>query len=468
MCRIEVSELKRSVVLGWDGVPPGLVFNDLIDRLPNLREILKSSTYGPLQSVSPPITVPAWMSMMTGCDPGQLGLYGFRHRTPGDYKEIWIPDSTHIKQPKVWDIVGEHGGKVIVIGVPPTYPPSEVDGVLISGFLAPDTERPYTYPPEISEKISEIVGDYTLDVFYRTEDKETLSAELFEMTKKRHRVAKHLLQNEEWNLFVMMEVGPDRLHHGFWRYYDVTHSRHIESEKYRSVFIRYYELLDKQLGEILELLPDDCVLILASDHGAKEREGVFCINQWLYNQGLLALKSEPSSPTSFEDLDIDWKHTKAWAWGGYYARIFINLEGYEREGCVPHDEYEQFRDTLAQMLLSIRGPNGESWENIVDKPEDIYHECNGEYPDLMLYLDDLHWRASGGLGYDSVYFYESDNGPDDAIHDWNGIYVIHFPEQQHSAKREQSILDIAPTLLQYMGLKVPSYMKGKTIRSKHK
>ncbi|TXT54909.1 MAG: hypothetical protein BAJATHORv1_50162 [Candidatus Thorarchaeota archaeon] len=457
--------MKKAVLLGWDGVPPTLVFEELIDRMPNLRKLLQSSTYGPLRSTNPPITVPAWMSMMTGCDPGQLGIYGFRHRTPGDYKEIWIPDSTQILAPKIWDMTGEAGGKVIVIGVPPTYPPSEVNGLLVSGFLTPDIDSPYTYPERLAKTIKQLVGEYKLDVFYRTEDKDTLGAELLEMTEKRHEIAKHFMQNEEWNLFVMMEVGPDRLHHGFWRYYDTTHSRYIVSEKYRSLFIQYYEMLDRHLGELMEILPDECLFILASDHGAKEREGAFCINQWLREHGLLTLRTEPTSPTSFEDLDVDWKHTKAWAWGGYYARIFINLEGYEREGCISPDEYESFRDMLAEMLREITGPNGEKWANIVHKPEDIYQECNGEYPDLMLYLDDLHWRASGGMGYDSLYFYESDNGPDDAIHDWNGIYVIHGPNHTHSRRDNQNILDIAPTILKHLGLKVPSYMKGKTIRS---
>ncbi len=456
---------KRTVVLGWDGVPPSIVFDELLDEMPNLKELLQSSIYGPLQSTKPPITVPAWMSMMTGCDPGQLGMYGFRHRHPGDYKEIWIPDSTSIKYPKVWDLVGEAGGYSIIIGVPPTYPPQEVNGILVSGFLAPDTSYPYTFPTSFSNEITSIVGDYKLDVFYRTEAKATLIADLYDMSVKRHKLVMHLLDTRPWDLFIVMEVGPDRLHHGFWKYFDRNHPLYEEDNEFRDAFVDYYKLLDRNLGEILDVIPEDCMFILASDHGAKGRKGAFCINQWLQEKGLLHLLKEPDSPTPFEDLEIDWKRTKVWAWGGYYSRIFINIEGYERNGCVTPEEYEPLRSRLVKDLKELKGPNGEEWMIIVDRPEDVYEECTGDFPDLMLYLDDLHWRASSMMGHESLYFYENGMGPDDAVHDWYGIYVVTPPKGTTSRRVAGSILDIAPTILSHMDIEIPAYMTGTPIRS---
>lgn len=457
--------MRKAVILGWDGVPPNVVFDQLLDDMPNLKRLLKTSTYGPLRSTKPAITIPAWMSMMTGCDPGQLGVYGFRHRRPGEYKKIYIPDSSMIKSPKVWDFVGDTGQKVIVIGVPPTYPPPKVNGVLVSGFIAPDKEHDFTYPPSFAKRIDEIADGYDLDVFYRTEDKDELQESLFEMTRKRHKLVMHLLQEEEWNLFVLMEIGPDRLHHGFWKYFDKNHHLYEEGNKYEEMFVDYYRLLDQHLGEMLESLPEDTLFILASDHGAKARKGAFCTNQWLHDQGYLKLKKWPDEPQSFEDLDIDWRKTKAWAWGGYYSRIFINVEGYEEEGIVPPEEFEELRDELAQKLKDIKGPDGEHWDNIVDKPEDVYEECRGDYPDLMVYFDNLCWRASGTMGYDSNYFYEDHTGPDDAIHDWDGIFVARHPAHLESQEQRANILDITPTALRFMGLEVPDYMKGKPIWS---
>ena len=456
--------LRKAVLLGWDGVPPSLVFDDLAEVMPNLSQLTTHSNYGALRSTKPPITIPAWMCMATGCDPGQLGLYGFRHREPGNYKDIWIPDSNKIKPKKLWDFVGEKHGKVIVIGMPPSYPPPKVNGHLISGFLAPGIDKTYTYPESLMEEIEDIVGEYSLDVFYRTEEKEELYTNLIDMVKKRHKLTKYLMKEKPWDLFVLMEVGSDRLHHGFWRFYDREHHKYEPGNEYESKFVDFYKLLDKQLGELLEIMPDDTLFVLTSDHGAKGRKGAFCINQWLEKKGLLSLKKQPTEPQSLEDLDIDWKNTKAWGWGGYYSRIFVNVEGYEEQGTVPPHEYEGFRINLAKELLKIKGPNGEVWKNIVDKPENIYEECKGDYPDLMVYFDDLCWRGSSSMGHESMYFYGSAIGPDDAVHDWDGIYVTRFPGQTEAARKSQDILDIAPTILEFMGLETEDYMTGQAIR----
>ena len=72
-------------VIGLDCAAPELVFDLWADRLPNLRRIMAQGVYGPLESTTPPITVPAWMCMMTGKDPGTLGIYGFRNRRDHSY-----------------------------------------------------------------------------------------------------------------------------------------------------------------------------------------------------------------------------------------------------------------------------------------------------------------------------------------------------------------------------------------------
>jgi predicted AlkP superfamily phosphohydrolase/phosphomutase len=452
--------LKKVVIIGWDCAAPELIFDKMLPVMPNLKKLLERSLYGILRTVEPPITVPAWMCMMTGCDPGQLGLYGFRHREPGNYERIWIPDSSKIAKPALWNIVNENQGKIAIVGIPPMYPPPELDGIVVSGFIAPDTDHTYTHPAGFAHTISKVVGDYQLDVEFRTEKKKELLNGLFDMTKKRHQLTMHILEKEHWDLFVMMEIGLDRLHHAFWKYFDSTHHLHEEGNEYQSVFEDYYGLLDAQLGEILGKVPKEALFLLVSDHGAKGMTGAFCINQWLKDKGLLVLKDEPTSPTPFKDLTVDWAKTKAWAWGGYYARIFINVEGYEQSGSVPPEEYEDFRNELSKILCEMRGPNGEEWRTIVRRPEDVYVECNGNYPDLMVYFDDLNWRAAGSVGHPSAYLMENDTGPDDAVHDWDGVYVASFPDKQCSIYEPRSILDIAPTVLRFLGIGIPSHMTG--------
>lgn len=68
------------------------------------------------------------------------------------------------------------------------------------------------------------------------------------------------------------------------------------------------------------------------------------------------------------------------------------------------------------------------------------------------------------MGHESMYFYGSATGPDDAVHDWDGIYVTRFPGQTEAARKSQDILDIAPTILEFMGLETKDYMTGQAIR----
>jgi predicted AlkP superfamily phosphohydrolase/phosphomutase len=108
-------------VLGLDCAAPEIVFGD--ERLVNLRRLMEAGLYGRLESVYPPITVPAWMCMCTSQDPGSLGVYGFRNRTDYSYDKLGFANSASIKALATWDQLAREGKRSIVVGVPPNYPP---------------------------------------------------------------------------------------------------------------------------------------------------------------------------------------------------------------------------------------------------------------------------------------------------------------------------------------------------------
>ena len=85
---------------------------------------------------------------------------------------------------------------------------------------------------------------------------------------------------------------------------------------------------------------------------------------------------------------MDWENTTAWGWGGYYARIFVNVEGREPRGIVPPSEYERTRDDLIARIEGIPDMDGRSMDNFVFRPEQVYKVTNGDYPDLMVFLDE--------------------------------------------------------------------------------
>ena len=456
--------MRKALLIGLDCAAPDLLFNRFIDNLPNFKRLMSKGIYGKLRSSNPPITIPAWTVMASSRNPGHLGMYGFRHRKDNDYKKIWIATSLNIKVKRIWDIVSEQGGKSCVIAVPPSFPPLSVDGWLVGGFITPDTTGNYTYPLDLKDEISEIVPDYEVDVEFRIEDKDNLVKDLFSLTRKHFKLVKHMLRTKDWRFTMFVEIGLDRIHHAFWKYFDEKHHMYEPGNRFENVMEEYYILLDSEVGEIMDLVDDDTVIMVASDHGGKPMKGAFCVNSWLIEEGLLKLREPVEDVIRLEDADVDWENTVAWGWGGYYARIFLNVKGREQNGVINPEDYERVRDEIAEKIRNIRGPNGESWNTEVLKPEEIYTETKGDPPDLMVYFDDLYWRSAGTIGHPSIYLPENDTGPDDAVHDKHGLYIYHDPREDRKGRNlDANILDIAPTILKAMGIEIPSDMEGKSL-----
>lgn len=458
-------EMRKALLIGLDCAAPQLLFERFIDRLPNFRKLMQGGVYGGLESCDPPITIPAWTVMASSRSPGRLGLYGFRHRKDNSYNDIWIASSLRIKEKRIWDHVAEAGGKSCLIGIPPSYPPFPLDGWLVGCFITPDTNRSYTHPDGLKEEIRELVGDYPIDVEFRIDDKRGLKKDLFDMTEKHFQVIEHLLSTRDWSFSMFVEIGLDRIHHAFWKYFDGDHALHEPGSEFENVVGDYYALLDERVGRLMELVGEDTIIMVASDHGGKAMKGAFCVNSWLEEQGLLKLRKPVEKISRLQEAEVDWGRTTAWGWGGYYARVFINVRGREKKGVVDPADYEMVRERIAERIRGIRGPNGEEWATRVFKPEDAFAECRGDPPDLMVYFDDLSWRSAGTIGHGNLYLPENDTGPDDAVHDKMGLYIYHDPRKDMGGRREDMrIVDVAPTLLKGMGLPVPADMEGRPLR----
>ena len=166
----KMTKKQKLLMIGLDCAAPELVFDQFKDEIPNLQRLIRNGISGKLRSVMPPITIPAWLSMMTGKSPGQLGLYGFRHRKQNSYTDIWIANSSVIKGEAIWDILKTEGKRVCLVGIPPSYPPFAVNGNLISCFITPGREKDYTYPAELKAEIEDLVGEYIFDVEFRVEN----------------------------------------------------------------------------------------------------------------------------------------------------------------------------------------------------------------------------------------------------------------------------------------------------------
>ncbi|MCI0855098.1 MAG: alkaline phosphatase family protein [Chloroflexi bacterium] len=453
------------VVLGLDCAAPQLVFDQFKDELEHLPKLMEQSVWGELQSVIPAITVPAWACSMTSRDPGELGIYGFRNRSDYSYDGLRIADATAVKEEAVWDIIGRAGQEVILVAVPPGYPPRRVNGVSVGCFLTPSTKSEYTHPAELRDEIRRVVGNYAVDVEnFRSDESARILKEVRAMTERRFSLFRHLLKTRPWQFAMMVEIGVDRMHHGFWRFFDERHHRFEPNNPFRGAMLDYYRLVDQEVGAVLRELDDETAVLVCSDHGAKLMEGGICVNEWLIQEGYLTLRATPTELAPLKPGDVDWSRTKVWGEGGYYGRIFFNVQGREPEGIVPPDEFAALRDELATKLAAIPDEHGNALNTRVFKPEEIYREQRNVPPDLLTYFDDLRWRSVGSVGSGAIHTHENDTGPDDANHAEEGMFILRAPGLSGDRKLEGArLIDAGPTILDLLGYDIPSAMQGRPI-----
>ena len=458
-------DIKRMMIIGLDCAEPSLVLGRFRDQLPTLSALADAGAYGRLESVVPPITVPAWSCMMSSRTPGDLGIYGFRNRADHSYDGLFIANGSAVKEPRLWDIVGRRGLRSIVLGVPGTFPVRPLNGLMVSCFLTPSTQSQYTFPPALRNEVEDVVGEYLFDCTeFRTEDKDDLLRQIYEMTDKRFALADHFLSTKPWELFAMVEMGTDRIHHGFWKDMDPAHRKHVPGGAYEQAILDYHVHVDGLVANLLRHADDETAVLIVSDHGAKRMDGGIRINEWLRREGLLGLEREPQGRSSTRECGIDWSRTKVWAEGGYYSRVFLNVEGREPEGTIPAADYERFRDELIERISAIPDDQGRPIPTKVFRPEDVYPEIKGVAPDLIVHFGDLYWRAVGTVGGDEgLYTFDNDTGPDDANHAQHGMFILRAPGVEPGLRDGAHLLDVAPTVLELLGQPVPTAMRGASL-----
>ncbi len=432
----------RVIVIGLDGLEPAFAFDRFADVMPNLSAMRARGAWGPLRSTTPPITVPAWACMTSGTDPGRLGVYGFRNRRPGGY-EMEMATARSIRVPRLWNLLSDAGKRVIVVGVPPTYPPAPVHGEMVSCLLTPPG-RPFTHPASLQAEIEKQTGPWKSDVEeFRSGETARIVRDIEHMSDQRFAAAAHLARTRDWDFLMMVDMGGDRLHHAL-----------LGTPQWNEVGRRFYARLDAHLGALCALADADTTVLVVSDHGAREMEGVFRINDWLAREGLLVLADRQTTSRAFHPGLVDWKRTTAWAEGGYYARIFVNVRGELPEGTIEPSDRERVVAEIEARLAEAPVANK------AHRPESLYDDVQGAAPDLMVFFADLAVRAVGSVGGLDVVGRENDTGPDGANHSWHGVFAMTGPAVRPGRVDGAILQDVTPTVLGALGVDVPKGCLG--------
>ena len=153
---------NKLLVIGLDGASFN-VLDTLIEKgyLPNISSLIAGGARADLETTFPPITAVAWSSFMTGKNPGKHGIFEFVRREQHSKRELAV-NASFRKGRAIWDLLSDAGKRVIVHNFPCTYPPHEINGLMIADFMTPRGRRDFTYPVALLTEIEDAFGSYRL------------------------------------------------------------------------------------------------------------------------------------------------------------------------------------------------------------------------------------------------------------------------------------------------------------------
>ena len=461
----------KALLLGLDGLNPDLV-HLWKEELPNFEKIMGSGAHGYIQSTHPPITPQAWTVVRSGQNPGKFGYWDFKYREDGSYfEDVRVDSHKAIQYVDTLDtILPRHGKKVGLLNVPVTYPPLEIpNGFCISSFLTPSEEYEYTYPSHLRILIRTMFDEYLFDASTRDQNfrvipKDIVLERMYRMDEQKFTLLRHFIRQREYDYIMTVIMGTDRMPHLFYRYMDPNHVRYEPDHKYKDAIKNHYKFCDEWIGKLLEEKDDETNLLLTSDHSVHRLDGRININEWLVENEYLNLLEKPKEPTPFRNLRVKWEESIAWG-TGYQGQIFLNVKGREEKGVVEPDEYDNMLDQLINDLKKIPDKDGKKLDTEIVKRKEVYHGPRAKFaPDLFTYFGKMHWAINEMVGYGSNYSYDTPLGQDDGIHGPEGFFMMAGPDiPQMGELKDLDLIDIAPTVLYLMGIKVPEEMEGRVL-----
>jgi len=486
--------MARFLLIGLDGAEPSLV-RPWMDsgQLPHLAALRDRGGFLPCASTHPPVTFPAWTTCVTGVNPGRHGVFDFTD-IPAGTRTLRFVNSTDRRAPALWRTLSDAGRRVCVLGVPATYPPEAVNGVMVSGFDSPvatGVDPSFVHPPGLYPVVKDWrfadVQEHRIGPGWH----ERMLAALLRKVDDQERIARDLLRRERWDFFMAVFGATDTVSHHFWMFHDAASPRHRPGLE--DAILRVYQRLDTTVGRLVEAAGDGVVTAVVSDHGfGGAGTGVVHLNNWLAEQGFLrfapggeslmkraALAAVPTRWRGalfrrFQGLagraeaksrfaGIDWPRTRAWSEElNYFPSIRLCVRGRDPEGTVDPAEYDAVMADLCGRLEAW-APVARAWPRAAlfkgphaDRAPDIILELALEegYAHSCL-------RARGGPAFRRIAPHEAVGGKERGMngsHRDTGVLLLSEPCTADRA----CLADVAPTVLAVLGVPGPP-MEGRPL-----
>jgi len=256
------------VVVGLDGATWD-VLTPLLEegKLPAIRRVIEQGRSGTLRSVIPPITGPAWATILTGCNPGEHGIFEMTvyDERLGRRRPISVQDW---RASPLWELLNNRGLSTGLLCVPFTFPPPRVNGWIICGIMGTPKYTPRMFTPTgLYHEVTEAAGEFPLAAPFRYEGRfpvEVLQGQIDWI----HRATIHLLEQHPVDVFMVVENYTDHVSHFFLQ------SRVYGHEGEGIDLIEHaYKACDALIAAIRERVGEETPILVLSDHGFTPMKG---------------------------------------------------------------------------------------------------------------------------------------------------------------------------------------------------
>ncbi len=347
---------------------------------------------------------------------------------------------------------------------------------------------PTSYKERLLREFPDFKGDFGDEALILGEGEKVI-VKTKEIIDSQIEVTRHLLNKEPYELFVVVFRAHEPLQHYYWEDKDLL--------------LTFYQAVDLFLDYILEeIMDENTVLIMVSDHGFQRVSSYIRINNWLEQLGLLKINKSfkghfgileqlskvvvrlglagmlrqvfqgglaekimkviPSSSFGYIS-DIDWRGTKAFYVDGSEGLIKINLEGRESEGIVEGGEYEEVRQLIIREALNLVEPStGRKVISTAARKEAVFNGDLDSVPDIVL-LPEKGYCFAGRYDYSGNIFDYQHAQERPGEHDRRGVWLSYGHDLKKGRVEGARVYDIAPTILNILGLPVPEVMDGKIL-----
>ena len=508
---------NKIMVIALDGATFDII-QPMIDRgeLPNLSKLMSEGTYDKLLSTIPPETGPAFVTFMTGTNPGRHGITRFVRKSVNQ-ENAEVLNSSHIASKTIWELLSEHGKKLIVLNIPFTFPPIPINGAMVSF-----KNGMQTYPPDLKERLIDQANKNNIKIKKGAEDRisslgekdryESLLNNTLGNVESVKQALLFLMREYDWDFVAAYFHFIDHMQHHFWKFMDTEHPLHDPESplRFKEAIFNAYRKADEIIGEILKEAGEDVTTLIMSDHGSAPITRKFHINRWLEEKGFLKFNngsyykwrweripitillrkllnmmglSRVSSWISWMPVRIpicrrrlkpfyeliNWEETRAY--GDFYG-ININLKGRETFGIVSStQEYDSLVKELIDKFNHLT--DTEKTQKIVERifrKEDIYtgpmiNEGTDVIPLLQRgYYIDPDVNIKNDSIFDRIPPIFPSGHHTHNLHSQKGILIMKGNAiNSNSGLKEPGIIDLAPTILYLMGLPIPKEMEGRVL-----